>query len=148
MKRAHRSAMRKAAEKKQQTKFLSPKVGESRSIPEEGSKYFTIGYQHYREDLCQIKSMPVSPIRKVFEHHRGVGRCLNVKDIYSLPYDIKRITIRGHYTKYASKLSPDVELNEFDAGPYRGFFYIDRTNHTLEMIAVDYHPEDKKQKKS
>lgn len=149
MNSAQRKAIRRAAENKRQaTNFLSPAFGESASIPDEGNKRFTIGYQHYREDLCKIKSMPIASIRKVFEQHKGVGKCFSERDIYNLPFDVKQITLRGHYTKYASKLSPDVELNEFDAGSYRGFFYIDRTNRVIEMVAVDYHPEDKKQKRS
>jgi hypothetical protein len=61
--------------------------------------------------------------------------------------DIKRVTIKNHYKKYVSKLTPDIELSEFDAGSYRGFFFIDRTLKIIQMLAVDIHPEDNKQTK-
>lgn len=139
--------MRAASEAKSRTSIIDPRVAESSRLPEATDKAFTIGYSNYRDDLCQIKSMKVSYIRKVFEHHKAIGKCTSEPEIFELPFDIKSVGLNGHYKKYASKLTPDIELNEFDAGEYRGFFYIDRTNKVLEMVALDYHPEDGKNKK-
>lgn len=120
---------------------------ELKNVNDEGERPFRIGYANYREDHCRVKMMQVSPVRKVLEFYLRVGSCFSQTEVFNLPFDIKRVTVRDHYKKYISKLTPDTELNEFDAGEYRGFFFIDRSDKTIEMIAVDKHPEHKKNKK-
>jgi hypothetical protein len=108
---------------------------------------FTIGHQFYRDDLCTVKSMKISYLRKVFEGYKNISRCITEQEVFGLPMDVKGVTINNHYKKYISQLTPDTELNEFDAGDYRGFFFIDRSLKVVQMVAVDIHPEDKKQTK-
>lgn len=108
---------------------------------------FTLGHQYYRDDICTVKTMDLSYLRKVFEGYKNMTRCVDERDIYNLPMDVKKVTIRGHYKKYTTKLTPETELSEFDAGKYRGFFFIDRVKRVIQMIAVDKHPEDKKHKR-
>ena len=121
------------------------------AIPEdngdEGDRFFTVGHQFYKDSYSVVKSMPPSSLRKIIEGYRNIARCLTEPDIYDLPGDFKKITIDNHYKRYASGLTPDVELSEFDAGEHRGFFFIDNSRKIVQMIAIDAHPEDKKQKK-
>ncbi|MGH7196309.1 MAG: hypothetical protein ACREGJ_00900 [Candidatus Saccharimonadales bacterium] len=127
---------------------LPASVAQSNSIQDEGEKNFTIGHRFYRDDLCQGKTIPkTAPLRKVIEAYKNMCRCSSEQDVYNLPFDVKKVKVANHYKKYASGLTPDAELSEFDAGSYRGFFFIDRSAHIVEMIAVDIHPEDKKQKR-
>jgi hypothetical protein len=144
--RQHRNDL-KAATQINKHKKLVEAVAQFSSAEDEGDRRFTIGYQYYRDDICQVKHMDHSPLRKVLEGYKNMSRCITEVEIYNLPMDIKRITVRGNYTKYASKLTPDTEISEFDAGSHRGFFFIDRTLKIVQMIAVDHHPEDKKQKR-
>lgn len=118
-----------------------------RNSTEEGDRFFTVGHQFYKDGYSAVKNMPHSSLRKIIEGYRNIARCLTEPDIYNLPGDFKKITIDNHYKRYASGLTPDVELSEFDAGDHRGFFFIDNPRKIVQMVAIDTHPEHKKQTK-
>ena len=43
---------------------------------DDGERRFTIGHQYYRDDLCTVKSMKISYLRKVFEGYKNMSRCI------------------------------------------------------------------------
>jgi len=120
-------------------------VASARSQEDDDVKRFTIGHQYYRDDICTVRNMKAGYLRKVLEGYKNISRCTSEPEIYDLPMDIKSIKASNHYKKYFSKVTPDTELKEFDAGRYRGFFFIDRAEKIVQIVAVDLHPEDKKQ---
>lgn len=130
-----------------QKRRILEEVALSPDVEDEGERRFTIGHQYYNDSLCSFKVMKPSYLRKVLEGYKNMSRCITEAEIYDLPMDIKRIPAKSHYKKYISKVTPETELSEFDAGKYRGFFFIDRAEKIIQMLAVDIHPENKKNKR-
>lgn len=38
---------------------------------------FTLGHQYYRDDICTVKTMDLSYLRKVFEGYKNMTRCVD-----------------------------------------------------------------------
>ena len=121
-------------------------VALAKETAEEGGSSFTLGYQYYKDDLCQVKAMPVAALRKVLEGYKNITRCTTEAEIYNLPMDMKKVNDSGYYSQFFAGLSPDAEVSEFDATSYRGMFFIDRAAKVVQMVALVYHPPEKKQK--
>lgn len=124
---------------------IKPHVAE---LPETNeNEYFSIGFRYFRDDLCVLKEVDPKISRKVHEIYRNLGRCSSVPDVRNLPHGIKMIVNSGHYAKYYSGLTEDTEMCEFDIGACRGFFFFDQSNKLVQMVAIDRHPEYKKNKR-
>jgi len=91
--------------------------------------------------------MDATPLRKVLENYKRVSMCASPSEVRKTLTDVKDVIKRGHYKQYFTGLSPDVSLLEFDASGYRGFFFLDPSRNLVSMVAVDIHPENKKNKR-
>lgn len=68
-----RNQLRKASEAALPAKprKILEEVAQSSLMEEDGEARFTIGHQYYRDDLCKVKSMPTSPLRKTLEGYKN-----------------------------------------------------------------------------
>lgn len=124
---------------------IKASVAEVPSLEED--KLYSIGFKHFDDNTCVLKSVNAKISRKVHEIYRNMGRCSSIIAIRDLPHDIKPIQKSGHYDQYYRNVTDDVEVHEFDAGECRGFFFCNETEKIIQMLAIDHHPENTKQKK-
>lgn len=124
---------------------ISPEVAEINSDTER--KPYSIGFKYFNDSLCVLKQVEPKISRKVHEIYRHLGQCFSSIEVRSLPYDVKPIKNSNHYTKYFKSLTEDAEIHEFDAGKCRGTFFFDEPSKIIQMLAIDHHPEDKKNKR-
>lgn len=110
---------------------------------------FTIGYKHYKQNLCEVHVLRQSPLRKVIQNSKKFGQCTSILELKRQGIEMKDIANKNHYRQFYSGLSPDVEVKEFDAGETeRAFFFIDPVGKIIQIIAYrNAHTENKKQKK-
>lgn len=108
---------------------------------------YHIGFRHFDNKKYDLKNAKASELRKVFEFLQNVGQCQNYEDLRRVPQEIKPVINNNHYAKYFKDLTEDVELKEFDAGSLRGFFFFEHFEKKLQLVAIDKHPEYKKQKR-
>lgn len=124
---------------------ISPKVAEV--IDDSELKPYSIGFKYFSDRLCVLKQVEPKISRKVHEIYRRLGQCFSSIEVRNLPYDVKPINNSNHYTKYFKSLTEDTEVHEFDAGKCQGTFFFDEHGKIIQMLAIDHHPEDKKNKR-
>lgn len=124
-------------------RFASPPEG-----AEGENTHYAVGFKHYSEKKSDLTGARPADLRKIFEFLCHIGRCQQYNDIKTkVAQEIKPVNDDNHYSKYFSGLTSDVELMEFDVGDRRGFFFFDHPAKLLQMVAIDKHPEYKKQKR-
>jgi hypothetical protein len=102
----------------------------------EEDKKFTIGYEFYRNDLCEIDSTPHSPLRKSIHNFKKLCTCTNVYQIKQLGIHTNEVNNANTYSKFFQGLDEDVEMKEFYLGDSaRGMFFIDPTKKVIQIIA-------------
>ena len=123
-------------------KFASPPDFESDNV------HYSIGFRYYDKKKGNLDGAKPAELKKVLELFDNAGKCQRYQDIMEkITQDIKPVKNLGHYAKYFSGLTDDVDLLEFDAGKHRGFFFFDHPAKLLQMVAIDKHPEYRKQKR-
>lgn len=108
---------------------------------------YHIGFYHYKIKNYDLNGAKASELKKVFEFLRNAGQCQSYEELRRIPQEIKPVDNSNHYAKYFKDLTEDVELKEFDAGSLRGFFFFEHFEKKLQLVAIDKHPEYKKQKR-
>lgn len=127
-------------------------VDNSKTDGDYEAQKFSVGFEFYREDLCDIKTLDKSPLRKVLENSKKI--CQHTS-FYELTrnggFTISPVYNSNHYKVYYKGLAPDIEVKEYDAGSNeRAFFFVDNSpsRKIIQMIAItNAHTEDKKTKK-
>lgn len=137
---------RKAAKGTEATKgTINASVAEIQDVDE--GRLYSIGFKYFNDSICALKNVDAKISRKVHEVYRNMGRCSSIISLRNLPHDIKPIQNSGNYKEYYKNVTDDTEVHEFDAGRCRGFFFCDDTKKIIQMLAIDHHPEYKKNKK-
>lgn len=116
---------------------------------EEVDKRFTVGYEFYRFDLCELENTPASPLRKSIQDFKKFCSCTDTQQLYEQSIKIKNVINKDHYSKFFKNLDDDVELKEFIVGDSaRGMFFIDSSKKIVQMVAhINSHTPTGKNKK-
>lgn len=124
---------------------INPNVAKIQESHEHRS--YSIGFRYFDDTMCVLRDVDAKVSRKVHEVYRNFGKYSSLNDIKRSLHDVKRINNSSHYAKYYRKVTEDTEVYEFDAGVCRGFFFFDEPDKIIQMLAIDHHPEDKKNRR-
>lgn len=112
---------------------------------------YRVGFKHYEPKKGSMDGAKASELKKIFEFLGVIGKCRNhlemVGPAKKIAQEIKPVTASNDYLKYFSGLTSDVDLKEFDVGQLRAFFFFEHPIKTLQLVAIDHHPEDKKNRR-
>ena len=126
---------------------LSDRFTSPPEVVDENATY-NIGFRYYNERACNLDGARLAELRKIIEVLSRVGKCRQYGEFKDkVAQEFKPVFNTGHYAKFFSGLTPDVDLLEFDVGSRRGFFFFEHPAKLLQMVAIDKHPEYKKNKR-
>ncbi len=115
----------------------------------EDSTRFTIGYEFYRHDLCEVANLLQGPLRKTIDNYKKFCTCTNNFELRQLSIHIDDVENANDYSKFFKGLSDDVEMKEFYTGDSgRAIFFIDPMTKVIQVVAhLNTHTETKKNRR-
>jgi len=130
--------IRRLARKAQKQKnMIAPDVTNIKTKSEVESQHFSIGYQFYRDDLCEAESMDSGPLRKAIAYFKQVGTCTTFLEVKNIGLRVEDVVDANAYKRYYNGLrDEDIELKELISGSSaRHFFYVDPARKLVQVIA-------------
>lgn len=115
----------------------------------EDSKRFTIGYEFYRNDLCEVGDLLHGPLRKVIDYYKKFGVCTTTIDFQNKGIRLKDVQNANDYSRFFQGLADDVEMKEFYTGDSaRAILFVDPTRKIVQLVAhLNTHTETKKNRR-
>jgi len=107
---------------------------------------FVISFQHYRDDLCEIKLLSKNGGRRALENLRVIGKSYNKFSLRQNNIDIDPVANNGEYKKLYNGLSPDVEILEHRIQSTARLFYFFVNNYFYIRAIKNSHFETDKQR--
>lgn len=115
--------------------LIDPSVTNQKNPLDLEGRMFTIGYEFYRQDLCEVNALDKSPLRKSIENFKKFGKCTNELELKRLGIEMTSIVNTGAYKGYYKGIADDAEVKEYDTGSAaRSFFFIDPSRKIIQII--------------